>query len=370
MSFRYPRGMPGVHVVGIGPGDPPLMARRAQDLLTRADAVALDGDVPSIVLAMADQAARIELAAVGQAGDARVVVLSADPVATAARLGARVTEVVPSLSAEARRAWLESRPLRGARVLVLRPREQALELAAQLADVGAQPVICRVSSIVDAEPRALDGVLWPLPAAYEWAAFASVHGVGSTFRALGRLGKDARAFAGVQIGAVGHATAEALAARGVRADVVPEPATGAALGQAMLEADPQLRAGARVLYARAEEGRAELAETLAAGGALVTTVVAYRNVPRAAAEIAADLMPLRRGELDAVLFFAPSQVALVFAALGADAADVLGRVPTLAAIGPTTAEAMTTRGLRVDVVPEHARVEAVAAALASRYLAR
>jgi uroporphyrinogen III methyltransferase/synthase len=299
-------------------------------------------------------------------GEARVVILSSDPAATAARLGALVTEVVPTLSGEARGAWLVGRPLRGARVLVLRPRDQALELAAQLADLGAQPVICRVSSIVDAEPPALEGVLWPLPDGYEWAAFASVHGVAATFRALARLGRDARVFAGVQLGAVGHATADALAARGVRADVIPEQATGAGLAHAMLAADPQLQHGARVLYPRAEDGRTELAETLAGAGAAVTTVVAYRNLARPASEIAADLEPLRRDELDAVLFFAPSQVALVCEALGDETAEILGRVPTLVAIGPTTAEAMTTRGLRVDIVPEEPRVDAVAEALASR----
>jgi uroporphyrinogen III methyltransferase / synthase len=347
--------MSGVFVLGVGPGDPALMSRRALDLLARAAAIAVDGEVPALLLALADpDAIRLDLAHVRPG----TVVLSRDPARTAVRLGAQVTELVPSIAEDARTAWLASRPLRGARVLVVRPREQALETARELADLGALPLICRVSSIVDAE--ALEGVLWPLPGAYEWAAFASAHAVAATFRALGRLGRDARALAGTKLAAVGHATAEALETRGVRADVVPAVHTGAALAHAMLEADPALRGGARVLLPRAAEGRPELAEVLAEHGAAVTSVVAYRNVPRPAAEIAAELAPLTRGEVDVALFHAPSQVALVCDAVGTGA---LAEVGTIGAIGPTTAQALSERGVRVDFTA----AQAVAEALASRY---
>ena len=51
------------------------------------------------------------------------------------------------------------------------------------------------------------------------------------------------------------------------------------------------------------------------------------------------------------------------AAVGADAAVVLGRARLVAAIGKTTAEALAARGLRVDVVPAAPTAEELAAAL-------
>jgi len=72
--------------------------------------------------------------------------------------------------------------------------------------------------------------------------------------------------------------------------------------------------------------------------------------------------------VDAVAFASPSAVRSVVAALG-ERAPLLGRA-ALAAIGPTTAEAIRAAGLRVDVQPSEYTAVALADAIAARLGAR
>ena len=90
------------------------------------------------------------------------------------------------------------------------------------------------------------------------------------------LPADVRALAGVTVAAIGRATADALAARGLVADVVPERA----VGEALLEELGDVR-GRRILVAAAEGARDVLPDGLVAGGADVTVLHTYRTVPRA-----------------------------------------------------------------------------------------
>ena len=56
---------------------------------------------------------------------------------------------------------------------------------------------------------------------YEWIAFTSVNAVKAVREKFEEYGLDARAFSGLKIAAVGDKTAEAIAAWGLRADLVP-----------------------------------------------------------------------------------------------------------------------------------------------------
>jgi uroporphyrinogen III methyltransferase/synthase len=264
-----------------------------------------------------------------------------------------------------RLAWFERRPLFGVSVLVPRPREQAAPLARILTDLGAEPVICEITRFVPAAELDLDRALGELGGT-RWIAFASAHAVAVTFAALARRHADARALAGVRVAAVGAATAAAVRAHGVEPDLVPEERTGAGLARALIAADPAL-AGGRVLLPRAAEGREELGDALAAAGAHVEAIDAYRTVPAPAAEVAPLVHRLAGGRLDVLCFFAPSQVDALVAAAGA---AVVGRARVIAAIGPTTAAALRAHGLRVDVVPGSPSAEDLAAAIVSYFQAQ
>jgi len=328
-------------------------------------------------------------------------------VGTLADIAARVEEAAlkpPALvvigdvvTLRERLAWFERRPLFGARVLVPRQREQARGFARALVALGAEPVICEVTRLEEADRGVLDTALAELPTAYDWVAFASGNAVERTFEALMRVGRDARAFAGTRIAAVGEATAEALRRRGIAADLVPDQRDAAGLAAAILRESTQIKgtpsasSGAggliprasdtsqpasgisqpiRVLLPRAEEGREDLADALTAAGARVTAVAAYRTVPAPTADLEPILARLRAGEIDVLTLFAPSQLAALLGALGPDApaaAAILNRARSICAIGATTAAAAVAAGVRVDLVPPAPSADALAAALVAHH---
>jgi len=233
-------------------------------------------------------------------------------------------------------------------------------LAARLRELGAE--VLEFPAIALAPPEsfaALDAALAELPR-FDWAAFASASAVERTVERMGELGLAPAALALLRLAAVGPATAEALARRVRRPDVVPTQATGAAVGTALAVA----ARGLRVLVPRAAEGRQELVEILEAAGARVTAPAAYRTmaVPPERLRPLGDL--LEAGRVDAVTFASPSAARSVAAALGERAALVARSC--VAVIGPTTAEAVRALGWPVSVEPATPGAAALADALAER----
>lgn len=218
------------------------------------------------------------------------------------------------------------------RVVVTRPRKRCARLGAALRARGLRPVYAPL--IRTLPPRS-----WaPLDAAlrrfddFDAAAFASAAAVEQFFsRARRLLGRAPRR--PLVVGAVGPATAAALAERGWRADLIPEEGTGGGLGRAMC-----LTRGAAVLLPRAEKGRPELPRLLRRAGARLTVVAVYRTVADPAG--AAALKKALRGDAACVSFTSGSAVAAAAAALGKAR---LRRVLAVA-IGPTTAQALRAHG--------------------------
>jgi uroporphyrinogen III methyltransferase/synthase len=262
-------------------------------------------------------------------------------------------------------SWYEKRPLFGQRVLVPRQKEQAKGFARAIVALGGEPYVCEVTELHEAEHAPLSHALAELHAGvYSWVAFTSANAVERTIDALLRAGLDVRAFARARLAAVGPATARALEQRGLRADLVPERGDGAAVAEAMLAADPALAArGMAVLLPRAAEGREELAQALTAAGARVDAVAAYRTVAVPNERLAPLAARLQAGDLHVLTFFSPSQVTAVLGALGApaDAARTLAAARLVAAIGQTTADALRSAGVRVDLVASAPSAETLAA---------
>jgi uroporphyrinogen III methyltransferase/synthase len=230
--------------------------------------------------------------------------------------------------------WFEARPLHGRTVVVTRAREQASELADRLRNLGAE--------VVELPAIAIEPVPFTLPPLhrYAWLVFTSANGVRHFFdRGLGPAGLDARALAHLRVAAIGPATADELARRGIRADLVPERF----VAESLLEAFPAPGApGERVLVARAAEARDVLVEGLGAQGRAVDVLVVYRTVvgpadPDALARVGA-------GEVDAVTFTSSSTVTNLTGLIG----GVPRRQPLAVTIGPVTSERARALGWRVD----------------------
>lgn len=260
--------------------------------------------------------------------------------------------------------WFERRPLAGKRILITRARDQIGELAALLAEEGAEPIefpTIAIQPLTDA--TALDATLLT---PYDWVVFTSVNGVHAVWVRLRSLGRDARAFGGTRLCAIGPATAAALASLGLHADFVPDEYVAEAIVAGL-----EPIAGQRILLPRADAARPALAEGLRGRGAQVDDVVAYRTTladpsdPRGR-EIG-DM--LAAGEIDVVAFTSSSTVRGFVAALDLQAAAPAAPVawPCVACIGPITAQTARELGTPVDVVARPYTLPGLVAALRSYF---
>lgn len=237
--------------------------------------------------------------------------------------------------------WLERRPLFGRRIVVTRSRAQAPELVAALSELGAQPIEFPTLRVVDPpDPERLRQAARSVDT-YDWVLFTSVNGVERFWTALGQCGRDARAFAGTRLAAIGPGTAAALAARGLQADLVPEKYVAEGILEALAGLGPW--AGRRVLLPRAAGARDVLPQGIAGWGAQVDEVPAYTTEPDRG-DVDGLRGELRGGHVDAITFTASSTVRNFVEAIGAEIDGA-----AVAVIGPVTARTARELGLPVQI---------------------
>ncbi len=213
------------------------------------------------------------------------------------------------------------------RVILTRPRVQAGSLAERLAALGHDVVLCPVIEIEPVGEASVD------VSGYDWVVVTSPNGAEELARR--RRGELPR------VAAIGSGTAEALAAHGIRADLVPRVST-----QEGLVAEFPRPAG-RVLFAGSEGARRLLVERLGAD-----FVPLYRTV---------QLRPPKAPEGDLVVL-ASASAARAFAQLGVDLPAV--------SIGPQTTDAAVAGGLRVVAEAATHDLEGLVAAVADADRAR
>jgi uroporphyrinogen III methyltransferase/synthase len=263
-------------------------------------------------------------------------------------------------------SWFESKPLFGWRVLVPRTKEQAGALSEQLRAYGAVPV--EVPTIAVEPPRTpatLDRAIQGLfSGRYLWCAFTSTNAVKAIRERFEEYGLDARAFAGVKVAAVGEQTSAALAAWGIKADLVP---AGEQSSEGLLAVwppfDDVLDPIDRVFLPRADIATETLVAGLKERGWEVDDVTAYRTV-RAAPPPAAIREAIKSGGFDAVLFTSSSTVRNLVGIAGKPHAKTV-----VAVIGPQTAATAEEHGLRVDVLAPAPSVTELVEALADHAVA-
>lgn len=152
-------------------------------------------------------------------------------------------------------------PLTGLAVLVTRPLPQAQGLAQSIESFGGEAIVFPTIAI-EACPAIA-------PEPHDWIVFVSVHAVEQGAPLI-------RKSATTRIAAIGKATAAALGAANLPADVVPDaPYTSEAL---LAHPAFQPAAGERVLIVRGDGGRETLREALQARGVAVATLEVYRRV--------------------------------------------------------------------------------------------
>jgi uroporphyrinogen III methyltransferase/synthase len=181
--------------------------------------------------------------------------------------------------------------------------------------------------------------------------------------ALSEAGLDSRSLGGVTVCAIGPGTARALAALGVRPDIVPADHRAEGILEVL---DSEQVAGRRILLPRASAARAVLPQTLQERGARVDVVPVYETVLPDAEEVRPGLARIEAREVD-VLTFTSASTARNFAALAGERLVELAGSAVVAAIGPITRDACEEAGLRVDVMPESFTLPALVEALVQHY---
>jgi uroporphyrinogen III methyltransferase/synthase len=339
----------------------------------------------------ADGRTLVLLSAVGQIGEIAAALVEAGRPATTpvamTRVGTTtaqetVTSTLAHVAADARAAkmappavtvigdvvdlrqtlsWFETKPLFGWRVLVPRTKEQAGSLTARLREFGAVPdEVPTISVEPPRNPLQMDKAVRGLvEGRYEWIAFTSVNAVKAVREKFEEYGLDARAFSGLKIAAVGDKTAQAIAAWGLRADLVPSGEQSAAgLLADWPPYDEVLDPINRVFLPRADIATENLVAGLVDLGWECDDVTAYRTV-RAAPPPAPTRDAIKTGKFDAVVFTSSSTVRNLVGIAGKPHPSTV-----IAVIGPATAKTAEEHGLRVDVMAPKPDVELLVDALA------
>ena len=262
----------------------------------------------------------------------------------------------------------ENYPLLGRRVLVTRPLHQAANFMASLRELGAEPIAFPTIKILPAEDSApLDDALRQIckqtklatrqlnnrsgqvEKSYDWLVLTSANGVEAVWNRMKALSIDSRCLASVCIAAIGPATAAVLQRYSITPDLMPDEYTAEGV-LAAFDHHGEI-AGQRFLLARADIARKTLAEGLAARGAHITEIPAYRTVP-----VANGKMP---PPADIVTFTSSSTVQGYINCLGdIDPAQALAGNQVIC-IGPVTAKTAQQLGVPVSAVAKAYTIDGI-----------
>lgn len=232
-------------------------------------------------------------------------------------------------------------PLAGKIVVVTRAAAQSGELCEELSARGATARLLPLISFAPPENYdAMDAALNSIEA-FDWIIFTSANAVQAVERRGEDLGRNLNTVAKLPpAAAVGPATSGAAEAAGFSVEYVAMEHSGTGLAR---ELAAELR-GKKVLLPRSDRANPDLPAALRRSGAVVTEVVAYRNLPPS---------PTDRGKVqdslngaDAIVFYSPSAVQNFVELLGWERLGTLqGRV-VMVAIGHTTSSALSSAGIQ------------------------
>ena len=242
-------------------------------------------------------------------------------------------------------------PLSGVRVGITGTEEHGSRLRRCLEDLGAEtvwsvrsrvvplPISFSFQSLADGAPR--------------WLVFTSANGVRDFFRRLKEQKVDLRGLHACRFAVIGEATGDALWEYGIRADLCPETATTAALGDALSQV---LNPGEQVVLFRARQGSADLKRALPTACA-VREIRLYDTV--------ADPQTDGRQTADYLTFSSAGGVDMFF--------EHVGHVPegtVCVCIGPVTAAALRRHGVSRFLMAKEISAQGIAQSILEDVRAR
>jgi len=231
-------------------------------------------------------------------------------------------------------------PLAGRTIVVTRARQQASRLTSELEALGACVIELPTIEIVPPDSyEPLDAALRDLQQ-YQWLIVTSANTARVLGERLALLQVDPSSVTGVQVVAVGAATAAGLREAGFRVDLLPSRY----VAEAVVDVLQDKVAGARVLLARAAVARDVIPDEMQRLGATVDVVDAYRTViPEESAGLVRGIF-VNTPMPDAVTFTSSSTATNFFRLL--EEAELCSVPPEVRAlsIGPITSATLRELG--------------------------
>ena len=259
--------------------------------------------------------------------------------------------------------WYEKKPMFGHRVLVTREHAGGFE---PLEDLGAEMIEFPTIEIAPPEnydelDRAINKI-----EAYNWIIFTSGNGVKYFLKRMMEKDKDIRDLKGIKICAIGTKTAAEIKKYGIKVDLIPEEFNAEGLIEAFLKIQNSSRfirdknqslKGIKILLPRAEKAREIFPEKVRELGGEIDVPVTYRAVKP---EMHGKRLKrfLKEGRISVATFTSASTFDNFMEIIGEDADELLRDV-AIAVIGPVTARAVEKAGLKVEIMPETATIEAM-----------
>jgi Uroporphyrinogen-III synthase len=250
--------------------------------------------------------------------------------------------------------------LQNKRILITRTRTQTSDLAAQLEDLGAIPILIPTIEIVPPESYSpLDAALAQLEG-YDWVLFTSVNAVEVFHQRRNQSLQPKR------IAVIGPATARAVQGIGLAADLIPPKYVAESLAEALV---PDA-SGKSILLIRAAEARDVLPEALTAAGATVNIADAYRNrIPSESIPALRQIFASPTSYPDAITFTSASTARNLVALLEAAGLSLPSGI-VLASIGPVTSQTLHDLGYPAHLEAAEPTISALIRTLVERFSAQ
>jgi len=283
--------------------------------------------------------------------------------------------------------WYEKKPMFGHRILVTSEHAEGFE---PLEELGAEVIEFPTIKIVPPERYDdLDSAIDRIET-YDWLIFTSKNGVKYFFKRFFEKERDIRELKGIKICAIGIKTAGEIKKYGMKIDLIPDEFRAEGLIESFTKVNSQqivppqppldkggseegvstnilvarrgtsydkLLKGTRFLLPRAENAREIFPEKIRELGGQIDLPVAYRAIKP---EFAGKRLRrfLKEGRISIATFTSAATFNNFREITKEDADDLLKGV-AMAVIGPVTAEAIKKAGLKVDIMPKEATIEAL-----------
>jgi uroporphyrinogen III methyltransferase / synthase len=254
-------------------------------------------------------------------------------------------------------------PLKGKRILVTRPKEQASEFIAALNAWGAEPVLFPTIRItppltwveVDQAILALEQ--------YDTVIFTSVNGVRFFFQRLQDKGRNQEALRHARICAIGPQTAAHIGEFHLPVHLVPHEFRAEAIVAAL---EKEGITGRRFLLPRAEHARDILPDEIRQRGGRIDVVTTYRT-SAGEGDVEAINALFHEGLIDVVTFTSSSTVKNFVELLTQSEFPDSIKNCIVACIGPVTANTASALGIKTDIMPDKYTVAGLTEALVAYF---